>query len=222
MSAPATSMPAIFQSASSAACVPDLSPREIKSTPLSLTALSAAAMSFGPLTPAGSLLGPTRMKSLYMTACRFSPKPPATNFSSWGLAWTNTTSQSPRRPVSSACPVPCERTFTSIPVLALNSGKICPNNPESWVDVVEETTIDFSCADANGASRCCEGNRERKQRSTCPCKIAHCIAVSFISFITKTKKEKLKPSSHTQDSLRAESSLTTPPAPAPARRRSRP
>src|SRR5262249_17799125 len=50
----------------------------------------------------------------------------------------------PRRPVSSAWPVHCATTFTSTPVLALNSGKIWPNSPESCVEVVEETTIDFS------------------------------------------------------------------------------
>src|SRR5215471_6983910 len=31
-----------------------------------------------------------------------------------------------------------------MPVLALNSGRIRPNSPESCVEVVEETTIDFS------------------------------------------------------------------------------
>src|SRR5512139_3013559 len=68
------------------------------------------------------------------------------NFSSWGLAWTNSTSASPRRPVSSAWPVPCATTFTSIPVWALNNGRIWPNMPESCVEVVEATTIDLSCA----------------------------------------------------------------------------
>ena len=60
------SIPAIFQSASSAECVPDLSPREMNDALLSLIALSAATMSL-PLTPAGSLFGPTRTKSLYIT-----------------------------------------------------------------------------------------------------------------------------------------------------------
>src|SRR6516225_6079752 len=32
---------------------------------------------------------------------------------------------------SSAWPVPCATTFTSMPVLALNSGKIWPNSPET-------------------------------------------------------------------------------------------
>src|SRR5215470_3994039 len=55
-------------------------------------------------------------------------------------------SASPRRPVSSACPVPCASTFTSMPVFSLNSGSMCLNRPESSVDVVEATTIDLSCA----------------------------------------------------------------------------
>jgi len=35
---------------------------------------------------------------------------------------------------------------TSIPVFVLNSGRMWPNSPESWSNVVEATTIDFSCA----------------------------------------------------------------------------
>src|SRR5436190_2243151 len=75
------------------------------------------------------------------------------NFSSCGLACTNSTSASPRRPVSRAWPVPCATTFTSMPVLALNSGRIWPNRPESCVDVVEATTIDLSCACTGEAAR---------------------------------------------------------------------
>src|SRR5262245_30240118 len=33
-----------------------------------------------------------------------------------------------------------------MPVFALNSGRMWPNSPESWVDVVDATTIDLSCA----------------------------------------------------------------------------
>src|SRR5262245_22543801 len=57
-----------------------------------------------------------------------------------------TTSASPRRPVSSACPVPCASTFTSMPVLVLNRGSMWLNKPESCVEVVDATTIDFSSA----------------------------------------------------------------------------
>src|SRR4051812_36094432 len=76
------------------------------------------------------------------------PKPSDTKRSSCALACTNTTSASPRRAVSSAWPVPWAITFTSMPVLALNSGRMWPNRPESCVDVVEATTIDLSCANA--------------------------------------------------------------------------
>src|SRR5262249_18460804 len=45
-----------------------------------------------PLMPAGSLFGPIRTKSLYITGYRLTPKPSATNFSSCALACTNSTS----------------------------------------------------------------------------------------------------------------------------------
>src|SRR2546421_12931575 len=142
------SMPAAFQRSSSAIWVPERSPREMKGAPLDLMAFKASATSLMPLMPAGSLFGPIRTKSLYITGYRFTPKPSATNFSSCALACTNSTSASPRRPVSSAWPVPCATTFTSMPVVALNSGRIWLNRPESCVDVVEATTIDLSCASA--------------------------------------------------------------------------
>ena len=125
------SMPAAFQRFCSAICVPERSPREMNGALLSLIALSAATMSLVPLMPAGSDFGPTRTKSLYMTGKRFVLKPSDRNFSSADFACTNTTSASPRRPVSSAWPVPCATTFTSMPVLALNNGRIWPNRPES-------------------------------------------------------------------------------------------
>jgi hypothetical protein len=40
--------------------------------------------------------------------------------------------------------VPCDSTFTVTPVFPVNSGSKCPNRPESCVEVVEATTIDFS------------------------------------------------------------------------------
>src|SRR5262249_18147022 len=147
LSVPAMSIPASFHSASAGGCGGDLSPREMNGAALALIAVRPAMMSL-PFAPAGSLFGPTRMKSLYITGKRFTPAPSATNFSSCGRACTKTTSASPRRPVSSAWPVPCEITFTSMPVLALNSGRMWPNRPESWVEVVEATTIDLSCAAA--------------------------------------------------------------------------
>src|SRR5215468_4904457 len=124
----------------------------MKGAPLDLIAFKASATSVMPLMPAGSLFGPIKTKSLYMTGYRFTPKPSATNFSSASLACTKTTSASPRRPVSSALPVPCATTFTSMPVLALKSGRMWPNRPESCVDVVEATTMDLSCARAGAAA----------------------------------------------------------------------
>jgi hypothetical protein len=62
----AMSIPARFQSSSSAICVPDLSPREMNETRLSFVALKAAKMSFDPLTPAGSFLH--HGKALYAEA----------------------------------------------------------------------------------------------------------------------------------------------------------
>src|SRR5262245_1680024 len=45
-------------------------------------------------------------------------------------------------------------TRTSMPVLALKAGRMTLNSPESWVDVVEATTIAFSSAlTPSGASR---------------------------------------------------------------------
>src|SRR5262245_43005209 len=35
-----------------------------------------------------------------------------------------------------------------MPVLASNSGRMCPNRPESCVEVVEATTMHLSCASA--------------------------------------------------------------------------
>src|SRR5262250_3102766 len=68
------------------------------------------------------------------------------NFSSASLACTKTTSASPRRAMLSAWPVPLATTLTSTPVLALNSGRMWPNRPESSVEVVEATTMDLSRA----------------------------------------------------------------------------
>ena len=125
------STPAAFQSPSSAKWVPDLSPRETKAAFLRWIDVNATAISGEPLMPAGSLLGPIRTKSLYITSKRLTPKPCSTNFSSCALAWTKTTSASPRRPASSAWPVPCATTLTSIPDFAVNKGSMWSKRPES-------------------------------------------------------------------------------------------
>src|SRR5262249_19982488 len=67
-----------------------------------LIVLNAFATSFKSLMPAGSLFGPISTKSLYMTGMRFTPSPSSTNLFSEDLLCTNTTSASPRLPVSSA------------------------------------------------------------------------------------------------------------------------
>src|SRR5262249_27305146 len=82
----------------------------------------------------------------------FTPKPSAINFSSASLACTKTTSASPRRAVLSAWPVPWATTLTSMPVLALNSGRMWPNRPESCVEVVDATTMDLSRAPTGPAA----------------------------------------------------------------------
>src|ERR1043165_4474836 len=144
----AMSMPASFHSASSAWWVPERSPRETNGAAFAWMVLSAATMSFVPLIPAGSPFGPISTKSLYITGKRFTPAPSAMNFSSAARACTKATSASPRRAVSSAWPVPCAITFTVMPVACLKIGSRWPNRPESWVDVVEATMIDLSCASA--------------------------------------------------------------------------
>ena len=107
LSAPATSMPAAFHSASSAACVPDLSPRETNGAAFALIVFSAVydvlALDAGRIA-----LRADQDEVVVHHGKRFTPKPSATNFSSCALACTNTTSASPRWPVSSAWPVPCD------------------------------------------------------------------------------------------------------------------
>src|SRR5258705_3271704 len=171
--AAAISIPACFQSASSAECVPDLSPRDTNGAPFAWIVFSAVSMSL-PLTPAGSLFGPINTKSLYITSKRFTPKPSARNSSSCDLAWTNTTSASPRRAVSSAWPVPCAITLTSIFVFVLKSGKRWPNSPESCVEVVDATTIERSCASAGvtlatALSKSADSNAENRKAIKCSC-----------------------------------------------------
>src|SRR5580658_6315656 len=73
------------------------------------------------------------------------------NFSSADLLWRNRTSAAPRRPVSNVRPVSCATILTSVPLLALNSGRIWSKRPESCIDVVEATTMDFVCPKADVA-----------------------------------------------------------------------
>src|SRR5262249_28351292 len=80
------SMPASFQYRSSAAWVPDRSPREMNGALAAAMLRNASSRSRPPSTRAGSLLGPITTKSLYMTSKRFTPKPSARNFSSAALS----------------------------------------------------------------------------------------------------------------------------------------
>ena len=142
------STPASFHSRSSAAWVPERSPREMKGALAAAILRKASETSLLPAIFAGSAFGPITTKSLYITPNRFTPKPSAMNFSSATLSCTNTTSASPRRPMSSACPVPTATTLTPIPLAAVNFGSRKPNSPDCSVDVVEATVMVRSCADA--------------------------------------------------------------------------
>ena len=64
------------------------------------------------------------------------------NFSSAAGEWVNSTSASPRRPSSSACPLPAATALTSIPVFSLKSGSSTSSKPVSRVlVVVARTTV---------------------------------------------------------------------------------
>ena len=114
---------------------------------------NAARMSLPPAILAGSLFGPISTKSLYMTGKRFTPEPFGDEFLLRRRSWTNATSASPRRAMSSAWPVPSATTRTLIPVSFSNNGNRCPNRPDCSVDVVEATTMNLSCAPARKAER---------------------------------------------------------------------
>src|SRR4029078_8403195 len=160
------SIPPSDQSLSSARCVPERSPRETNGAPLLLIALNAWTMSLPPRMLAGSSFGPINTKSLYMTGYLLRLSPCAKNSSSAGLAWTQTTAASPRRPVSSAWPVPCATTFPMTPVFCLTIGRRDSNSHESWVDVVEAPTIDESSDEAvdSHANAATDGNASAANR----------------------------------------------------------
>ena len=146
------SIPASFQSRNSALLVPLSSPRATNGACVSAILCSAATMLLPPSTRARSLAGPTRMKSLYITSRRSMPKPCSTKASSAALSWTKTTSQSPRSPILSACPVPTATTRTSMPVCLVKAGSRNPNSPDSSVEVVEATVMNGCSATAGDAA----------------------------------------------------------------------
>src|SRR5215472_16150065 len=141
-----TSMAASPQSRSSSSFVPLLSPRERNVDFAFAIFLKAATESVMPAIPAGSLVGPTMMKSLYMTSRRPTPSPAATNLSSAWRSCTNTTSASPRCPSASAWPVPTATTRTSIPVALAKAGSRWVKSPEFSVEVVDATVMNLSSA----------------------------------------------------------------------------
>ena len=133
---PAGSTPASRQTSRSFRCVPESSPLETKGERPSAIAPNASAMEVEPRMLAGSDGGPTRTKSLCMTARRLSPWPSAMNRSSSSGEWARITSASPRRPNWRACPLPTATTFTSMPVSSRNSGTSTSSRPLSCVLVV--------------------------------------------------------------------------------------
>src|SRR5215469_16785239 len=84
--------PASAHRRSSAACVPLKSPRATKRALAAAILRNAATASCVASIFAGSFLGPTTTKSLYMTSRRTLPKPFRMNCSSRALSCTSTTS----------------------------------------------------------------------------------------------------------------------------------
>ena len=155
--------PSAFQSASSRACVPDLSPRETNRAPAAAMRRNAPAAFFAPRRPAGSASGPSTTKSLYMTRRRLSSLPLATYVFSSAGAWASVTSASPRAASARAWPVPTAIVLTVNPVCFSNIGTSTSRSPESWVEVVVErmTTGDCAAAGADATSRRPRASRSR-------------------------------------------------------------
>src|SRR5579859_540244 len=129
-------MPAVAQMASSLVLVPDLSPRETNGALASAIIEKASPPEARLRMLAGSLLGPTITKSLYITSSRLMPSPLSTKASSWARACTSTTSASPLAPSARAWPVPTATTSTRAPYFVLKSGRMAFSRPVSAVLVV--------------------------------------------------------------------------------------
>src|SRR5580704_2556618 len=158
--APRGTRPSELQMRSSMRLVPLSSPREAKLAWMRAILAKASFTSRRPLTPAGSSLGPTRTKSLYMTPRRSMPLPSATNLSSPARSCTRSASASPRSPMASACPVPTATTRTSIPVASRKIGIKWPKRPDSSVEVVEASVMKRSCAKVGiGHVQCAESTQ---------------------------------------------------------------
>ena len=140
------SFPAIFQSRSSVAWVPLLSPRDTNGARARGNGLQGSELSLPPRTCAGSAAGPTMMKSFHAICRRRPPWPSSMNCCSASGSCTNNISASPRRAVSSALPVPCATTRTVIPLFAMNCGRMFVSRPELSTEVVEARTMDCAAA----------------------------------------------------------------------------
>ncbi len=162
--APATSMPAFCQSASSALWVPLSSPREANGALAAAILVRASSASLLPLMPAGSAAGPTITKSLYITSWRSTPKPSATNCSSDGLWCTNSTSASPFFASSIAWPVPTATTRTSIPVFFLELRQQLAEQPgvlgRGGRGDGDELVLSEGGAEAQAEPRCEQGSEQ--------------------------------------------------------------
>ena len=139
----AMSTPATFHSASSAACVPLLSPREANGACAvrDLLAAPRRCPCCRRPSPDRTSARPARSRCTSPRSA-VTPKPSARNFSSAAWSCTNTTSASPRRPMSSAWPVPTRHdAHLRCRSSSSNTGSRCLNRPDCSVEVVEATVM---------------------------------------------------------------------------------
>ena len=119
---PATSRPRRLPTAAAPPCWCRCGRRATRTAPWPPRSCAMPRRRRMPATFAGSDFGPTMHEVVVHHVRRPTPEPSATNFSSAGRSCTNTTSASPRRARSSACPVPSATTCTSMPVSLVNAG----------------------------------------------------------------------------------------------------
>ena len=115
--------------------MPEASARDANGAWAAATALNAAT-ALVPAACAGSSLGPSRTKSLCITAARLSPCPWAMYVSSAAGECTNSTSASPLAPMASASPEPTATVLTRQRLPDSYDGTSMSSRPESWVLVV--------------------------------------------------------------------------------------
>src|SRR3954451_22280153 len=134
--APDGVMSACCQSLSSLALVPDSSAREANGDVVLAIALMACSMPSALAVLAGSDGGPTKTKSVCITARRGGPWPSFMNVCSAAGEWTSSTSAWPRAPRSSACPEPTATVLTLQSLAFSNAGTSVSSSPVSRVLVV--------------------------------------------------------------------------------------